>query len=69
MKAWTLASLSLALHEAIFSGGYDVAAYEGAMNLLVTMAHELGAETRTITDDLFSELQKESAETGRRAAQ
>lgn len=53
-QAWELASMALAIQEAIYRGTFSVEAYQGAMSALVAKAEAVRDQTQTAVDDLTS---------------
>ena len=51
---WELASMALAIQEAIYRGTFSVEAYQGAMSALVAKAEAVRDQTQTAVDELTS---------------
>lgn len=61
VKTWSLASMALAVSEAIYRGNFSASSYEGAMFQLVQTAAEVRDETQEAVDDLFAAMRAERA--------
>ena len=53
-QAWELASMALAIQEAIYRGTFSVEAYQGAMSALVAKAEAVRDQTQQTVDELTS---------------
>lgn len=53
-QAWELASMALAIQEAIYRGTFSVEAYQGAMSALVAKAEAVRDQTQQAVDELTS---------------
>lgn len=62
LKTWALASVTLALNEALYHGTFGASEYEGAMYLLIQMTQEVSEEANAITESLFATLKTEPKE-------
>ena len=51
---WELASMALAIQEAIYRGTFSADAYQGAMSALVAKAEAVRDQTQTAVDELTS---------------
>ena len=51
---WELASMALAIQEAIYRGTFSVEAYQGAMSALVAKAEAVRDQTQAAVDELTS---------------
>ena len=49
---WELASMALAIQEAIYRGTFSVEAYQGAMSALVAKAEAVRDQTQAAVDEL-----------------
>ena len=52
--AWELASMALAIQEAIYRGTFSADAYQRAMSALVAKAEAVRDQTQTAVDELTS---------------
>lgn len=53
-QAWELASMALAIQEAIYRGTFSADAYQGAMSALVAKAEAVRDQTQAAVDELTS---------------
>ena len=53
-SVWELASMALAIQEAIYRGTFSVEAYQGAMSALVAKAEAVRDQTQQAVDELTS---------------